>query len=193
MSMRIVLVSASPRRSDLLRSLGLTFDVVPMDIDESSLPHEDPVAYVRRVASAKAVAFSASPDDLVIAADTTVDVDGEILAKPEDEADAQRMLRLISGRTHLVHTGVAVGYLGQTLVDTGTTTVAMRGLSEAMIDWYIGTGEPFGKAGAYALQGAAAILVESVSGSVSNVIGLPLVTLDELVTQATGSALWALR
>jgi septum formation protein len=189
--MRIVLASASPRRSDLLRSLGLDFVVEAMDIDESELPGEDPVTYVRRVASEKAMAFAARPDDLVIAADTTVDVDGQILAKPEDEADARRMLRLISGRSHLVHTGVAVRRGGQVVAAVATTSVTVVSISDAQLDWYIGTGEPFGKAGAYALQGAAAILVDRVAGSVSNVIGLPLGLLDELVWRATGSALWA--
>jgi septum formation protein len=186
-----VLASASPRRFDLLRSLGLDFVVAAMDIDESELPGEDPLTYVLRVATAKAAAFVGAADDLVIAADTTVDVDGEILAKPEDEADARRMLQLVSGRTHLVHTGVAVRYGEQVLSAVGTTSVTMVSISDAQLDWYIGTGEPFGKAGAYALQGAAAILVDRVAGSVSNVIGLPLVLLDELVWRATGSALWA--
>ena len=189
-SVRIVLASASPRRSDLLRSLGLDFVVSPMDIDESEHPDEDPATYVRRVASEKALAFAASAEDLVIAADTTVDVDGQILAKPVDEADARRMLSQISGRTHLVHTGVAVRLGSQLLAAVGTTSVSVVTISDAMLDWYIGTDEPFGKAGAYALQGAAAILVESVEGSVSNVIGLPLALLDDLVHQVVGTPIW---
>ena len=126
---------------------------------------------------------SDADDDLVvvIAADTTVDVDGLILAKPVDAEDAFRMLRLLSGRTHSVHTGVAVrrGDLCESAVTT--TRVTMSAIDDAHLRWYVATGEPFGKAGAYALQGAGSLLVERVDGSVSNVIGLPLATLDELL------------
>ena len=179
----VILASSSPRRRDLLGQLGLVFVVSPSDIDESELPGEDPVAYVRRLAADKAEAASSGPDDVVIAADTTVDVDGTILAKPEDEADARRMLQMLSGRAHRVHTGVAVRYRGSVIADVATTMVKIAPITSHTLDWYIATGEPFGKAGAYAIQGEGAGLVEGVQGSTSNVIGLPLALLDALFTQ----------
>jgi septum formation protein len=180
---RIVLASSSPRRHELLAQLGIRFDITPADIDESELPGEDPVTYVRRLAIEKAAVGEFADHDVVIAADTTVDVDGEILAKPTDDADARRMLGLVSGRTHDVHTGVAVRHRGRTEVTVATTRVTMVDIDEARMQWYVGTGEPFGKAGAYAMQGAASALVERIDGSVSNVIGLPLAVLDELLAR----------
>lgn len=180
---RIVLASSSPRRHELLTQLGISFEITPADIDETELPGEDPVTYVRRLAVEKAAVGEFADDDVVIAADTTVDVDGEILAKPADDADARRMLGLISARTHDVHTGVAVRHRGHTEVAVATTQVTMVDIDEARMQWYVGTGEPFGKAGAYAMQGAAAALVERIDGSVSNVIGLPLAVLDEVLAR----------
>ncbi|MCU1366200.1 MAG: Septum formation protein Maf [Ilumatobacteraceae bacterium] len=179
--LRIVLASASPRRSDLLAQLGVRFTIEPSDIDETELPGEDPVAYVRRLAVEKAAVLEGDDGTVVIAADTTVDVDGVILAKPVDTSDARRMLRLLSGRTHAVHTGIAVrrGHLVESAVTS--TRVTMVEIDDVHLDWYVATGEPFGKAGAYALQGAGSLLVERVEGSVSNVIGLPLAALDELL------------
>lgn len=146
------------------------------------------MSYVGRLAREKA---EASADRLgpngdaaiVIAADTTVDVDGVILAKPVDIADAQRMLGLLSGREHAVHTGVAVRVGRRTEVRVATTRVTMVTIDEARLSWYLGTREPFGKAGAYALQGAGSALVDRVDGSVSNVIGLPLTVLDSLLSR----------
>jgi nucleoside triphosphate pyrophosphatase len=177
---RVVLASASPRRHDLLRSVGLDFEVRPADIDESVAPAEDPIAYVRRLSREKAVAV-AREGELVIAADTTVEVDGLILGKPIDAADARRMLALLSGRAHVVHTGVTVR--SDTTLDTiaVSTTVTFVVLDDATIDWYVGTGEPMDKAGAYAMQGAGGALVERIDGSVSNVIGLPLAETLELI------------
>jgi len=180
---RIILASSSPRRHELLTQLGIRFDITPADIDETERPGEDPVTYVRRLAVEKAAVGEFAAEDIVIAADTTVDVDGEILAKPEDEADARRMLGLISGRTHDVHTGVAVRHRGRTEVAVATTLVTMVPIDEARMRWYVGTGEPFGKAGAYAMQGAASALVERIDGSVSNVIGLPLAVLDAVLAR----------
>lgn len=183
---RIVLASASPRRSELLSQIGLSFSVQPTDIDESERPGEDPVSYVQRLAIGKVMVPGADGDgegdgaQLFVAADTTVDVDGQILAKPEDDTDARRMLGLLSGRTHQVHTGVAVRFQGRVSVAVCTSLVTMAVLGDELIDWYIGTGEPHGKAGAYAIQGAAAMLVTGVEGSVTNVIGLPLHLLDQL-------------
>lgn len=177
---RVVLASASPRRHDLLRSVGLEIEVRPADIDESVVPGEDPVAYVRRLSREKAVAV-ARPGELVIAADTTVEVDGTILGKPADAADACRMLSLLSARTHRVHTGVTVGRDSSLETIAVSTAVTFVTLDAATIDWYVGTGEPMDKAGGYAMQGAGGALVERIDGSVSNVIGLPLAETLELI------------
>ena len=180
----VVPASGSPRRLMLLEQMGIDPTVVPADIDETPHPGEDPVGYVRRLAQEKAETVAVPEGVLVIAADTTIDLDGEILAKPEDAEDAKRMLRLQSARTHRVHTGVAVRHRGLTHVDVVTTLVTMAPLTTATIDWYVGTGEPLDKAGAYALQGSGGVLVEKVMGSVSNVVGLPLAPLAALVRLA---------
>jgi septum formation protein len=179
----VVLASGSPRRLALLEQLGLSPRVLPADIDESPLPSEDPVAYVRRLAAEKAAAVTADvpADAIVVAADTTVDLEGEILAKPVDIDDARRMLRRLSGRTHRVHTGVAVRRGSVVLVEVVTTLVTFVPMSDDVREWYLATGEPLDKAGAYALQGAGGVLVDQVAGSVSNVVGLPLATLAELL------------
>ncbi|MCU1362085.1 MAG: maf protein [Ilumatobacteraceae bacterium] len=176
--MRVVLASASPRRLELLSHLGLDIVVRPADIDESVRAGEDPVAYVRRLSIEKAAAVESS--DLTIAADTTVDVDGRILGKPVDGDDARTMLRSLSANTHRVHTGVTVRLGAAAATAVATTLVTFAGLGEADLDWYVATGEPFGKAGAYAIQGAGGAFVQSVEGSVSNVIGLPLTLVLEL-------------
>ncbi|HTH06081.1 MAG TPA: Maf family protein [Ilumatobacteraceae bacterium] len=178
----ILLASSSPRRHELLARLGLPFAIAHPDIDETPLAGEDPVAYVRRLAVEKADAIEAAPDVLVIAADTTVEVDGDILGKPEDADDAKAMLRRLSGRTHDTHTGVAVRLDGRTVHDSVTTAVTFVRLEPSDIDWYVATGEPLDKAGAYAVQGGAGAFVERIDGSVSNVVGLPL----HLVTRLAG-------
>ena len=179
----LVLASASPRRQELLRVLGLDFTVVPADIDERELPGEVPIAYVERVARQKVEAVvaalgadaDADPDGVVVlAADTTVDVDGEILAKPVDDATAKRMLRLMSGRTHQVHTAVVLSDRGLVRAVTVTTDVTFVALTDDVIDWYLAIGEHRDKAGAYGMQGAGGALVARIDGSPSNVIGLPL-------------------
>ena len=182
---RLVLASASPRRSDLLRSVGLDFDVVPADIDESVLPGEMPAEYVERlsVGKARVVAERLDGESIVVAADTTVDVDGEILEKPVDDADVRRMLGLLSGRVHLVHTGVTVVGPDGSHSQVVETAVEFVTLSPEVIDWYLATGEPFGKAGAYAIQGAGGALVRRLDGSVTNVIGLPLAETLELIAR----------
>lgn len=174
MNLRVVLASGSPRRHELLRQIGVPFTTRVPDIDESPRAGELPIEYVRRVALEKAAAVHPGPGELVIAADTTVDVDSSILAKPTDAADASSMLSRLSGRSHLVHTGVSLVSGDRALTEVCTSSVEFVSLDDTTIEWYIGTGEPFGKAGAYAIQGAGAALVSSVSGSVSNVIGLPL-------------------
>jgi septum formation protein len=174
----LVLASGSPRRSELLARLGVPFDVVPADVDETPLTGERPLELVRRLAVAKAAAVDGDP---VLAADTTVEVDGEILGKPVDADDARRMLARLSGRSHRVHTGVAVRRGGQVEVEVCTTIVTFVPLTGASIDWYLSTGEPFDKAGAYAVQGAGGVFVETIQGSVSNVVGLPLATVARLL------------
>jgi septum formation protein len=177
---RLVLASGSPRRRELLALLGLPFDVIAVDLDESVRPGEAPVDLVRRLAIDKAGAI-AVPESVVVAADTTVEVAGEILGKPADATDARRMLRALSARTHLVHTAVAVRRDAHTEVEVATTLVTMAPLTEASIDWYVATGEPIDKAGAYAIQGAAGAFVTAIEGSASNVVGLPLATVVELL------------
>lgn len=178
----LTLASGSPRRRELLRGLGLDIVVRPVDIDESPLDGEKADVYVRRLARAKARAQGA-PGELILAADTVVAVDGDLLGKPEDAADAQAMLRRLSGRAHEVLTGVAVWEPGtDTLVDEVVTTrVVFNAMSEEEIAWYVATGEPMDKAGAYAVQGLAAVFVERLDGNYSNVVGLPLPTVYVLL------------
>ncbi len=176
----VVLASGSPRRHELLTQIGVPFTVRVPDIDESPDGDERPPEYVRRLAFAKAAAVSAAGHELVIAADTTVELGGEILGKPLDEQDAASMLRRLSARTHRVHTGVAVRLGDLEVAEVCTTLVTFVELDEEMIDWYVATGEPLDKAGSYALQGAGGALVQLVRGSVSNVIGLPLHVVIEL-------------
>ena len=172
---RIVLASASPRRAELLRAAGFEFHVQPAHVDESVHIDETPEQYVRRVADAKARAVLAAADDrVVLAADTIVVIDGHILGKPVDETDASRMLRLLSGRLHQVLTAVTLVRNGRTLTRLATTDVEFAPLSDQEIAWYVATGEPFDKAGAYAVQGLAARFVARIDGSYSNVVGLPV-------------------
>jgi septum formation protein len=175
----------------------LRFDVVPADIDESTRPGEAPSDYVERlsVEKARVVAERVGGGAIVVAADTTVDVDSRILEKPIDDADARRMLRLLSGRTHLVHTGVTVSWFPETRAGGTTTCVVETAvrfveLTDHAIDWYLSTGEHAGKAGAYGIQGAAGAFVDRIDGSVTNVIGLPLAETLALLADrvaATGS------
>ena len=169
----LVLASASPRRRDLLAAAGLEFEVRPAHVDETPNGYETPIEYIRRLALAKSSTFIA-PDEIVIAADTTVELDGRVLEKPIDDGDARTMLRMLSDRTHHAHTAVTVR--SPTICESFvvTTAVTFVELTDSMIDWYIATGEANDKAGAYGIQGAAAGFVARVDGSVTNVIGLPL-------------------
>ena len=171
----VVLASRSPRRIDILNQLGVEHVVIPADIDESPLADEDPMSYVQRLAIEKARAVLARVDSTstVLAADTTVDVDGQILGQPIDEADSRRMLQLLSGRTHQVHTGVAVISATRESVEVVTSRVTFVDISPTLLDWYLETGESVGKAGSYAIQGHGASLVLATEGSMSNIIGLP--------------------
>jgi septum formation protein len=183
----LVLASASPRRRELLSQAGYTFTVHPAHVPEDPLPGEPPIAYVTRLAREKAEAVfrelsTKIPEPLqVIGADTTVTLDDHILAKPDDPADAARMLRLLSGRSHLVITGVAVVTAESTQVAAEVTAVRFLSLSEEEISSYVATGEPMDKAGAYAIQGRAARWIPRIEGCYFNVVGLPLALVTALL------------
>jgi septum formation protein len=180
----LVLASASPRRRELLAQAGYTFQAHPAHISEDPRPGEDPIAYVVRLAREKAEAVYreiADPAATVLGADTTVTVDGHILGKPADEADAARMLHLLSGRTHRVITGVALATAASTEIAAEVTAVRFLALSEEEIAAYIATGEPMDKAGAYAIQGRAARWIPRVEGCYFNVVGLPLALVATLL------------
>lgn len=181
---RIVLASASPRRAELLRAAGIDFEVQPADVDETFAEGELPGDYVSRLAEAKArLVYERDVRRIVLAADTAVVVDDHVLGKPEDDADAARMLRMLSGRSHQVLTAVAVFHPGQ-IVDTriDTTTVEFASLSDTDIGWYVSSGEPMDKAGAYAVQGLASRFVTRINGSYSNVVGLPVALVYQMLT-----------
>jgi septum formation protein len=189
--MLIVLASASPRRRQLLEAAGYSCDVHPMDVDETRRPGEPADHYVMRVARLKADAAAARfPDRIVLAADTAVVADEEVFGKPADAADAARMLRALAGRPHRVLTGVAVRAPGEIRTYVETTTVWFSPLSEADIAWYVASGEPSDKAGAYAVQGLASRFVTRIDGSYANVVGLPVASvalvLGELALPGTG-------
>jgi septum formation protein len=170
----IVLASASPRRSELLLAAGFQFTVRVADVDESVAHGESADAYVLRLAMEKARAVTRTTSEVVIGADTTVVVDGEILGKPVDAADATRMLRRLSGRSHRVLTGVCVLYDEVVDARVGVTEVEFMPLDQAEIAWYVGTGEPMDKAGAYGIQGRGSRFIARVAGSYPNVVGLPV-------------------
>ena len=184
---RLILASASPRRRELLTQAGFVFDVRPADVNEDLHPGEDPIAYVVRLARDKAQVVFAEVNDpgaIVLGADTTVTLDGHILAKPEDAADAARMLRMLSGRTHRVVTGVAVATAQGTEVAAEVTGVRFLTLSDEEIAAYVATGEPMDKAGAYGIQGRAAKWIPRVEGCYFNVVGLPLALVATMLEQA---------
>ena len=177
MKRKIILASASPRRKELLEKLDLDFSVCPADIDESLLPDEDAAMYPLRTAVQKAMAVAKTAEDaLVIAADTVVAVDDDILGKPRDEAEAKAMLQRLSGREHIVITGIGVvdTASGRTLSATEQTIVYFHPLRDEEIDAYIATGECMDKAGSYGIQGKGSLLVRKIDGDYFNVMGLPL-------------------
>jgi len=199
---KIILASASPRRADILRTVGWPFETLAVHIDESRREGEDATDYVQRLALGKAEAAAAiagrnptvregalspcGPSSYVIGADTTVTIDGHILEKPTDDADATRMLRLLNNRWHKVMTGVAVvdRTTSFTKVAQEETEVKLALLSDAEIQWYVATGEPTDKAGAYAIQGLGARFIERIKGDYFNVVGLPVRLLYDLIRSA---------
>jgi septum formation protein len=186
-SPELILASSSPRRRDLLSSLGLQFHVVPAELQEIPAPHEAPRDFAVRVAEHKALVVGTNhPSAWVIGADTIVVVEGEILGKPHDRADAKRMLQRLADREHLVLTGYALLKVAaeKKLKGVEETQVKIKALERQEIEWYINTGEPFDKAGAYAIQGKGAFMVEWIKGSYTNVVGLPLCQLIRLFQEA---------
>lgn len=205
MTRRLIVASASPRRHDLLRAAGFEFAVVPADIDESPLAGEDAATYVERLASAKAEAVAAGlrsgargagvsdvgvPDVVVLGADTIVELDGALLGKPVDTADAITTLRRLRGRTHRVMTAVAVVTTGTASRESRITSairsteVRFRALTDSEIEGYVATGEPLDKAGSYAIQGAGGAFVERIIGDYDNVVGLPVEVTRTLLRDA---------
>jgi septum formation protein len=181
---RLVLASASPRRRELLSQAGFFFEVHPAHVNEDLRPEEDPIAYVVRLAREKArtvYGLLEDPEAIVLGADTTVTLDGHILAKPDDSSDAGRMLRMLSGRTHRVITGVAFATYFGTEVAAEVTGVQFRTLTDEEIAAYIATGEPMDKAGAYGIQGYAAKWIPRIEGCYFNVVGLPLALVSTML------------
>jgi septum formation protein len=203
--MRLILASASPRRADLLRAAGYAFETIAADVDESIRAGESPSLYVRRLAADKSAAAMDTlkagptakpptqpfrPDDLVVlGADTTVVVDGEILGKPRDGEDAAGMLRKLSGKRHDVLTGVSLRHGAYEVGRVETTAVYVRPLSEDELSWYAASGEGLDKAGGYAVQGLASRFIPRIDGSYSNVVGLPVACVADLLRSLLASRL----
>jgi septum formation protein len=200
--MRLVLASASPRRAELLRAAGYAFEIAAADVDESIRPGEAAAMYVRRLAAEKSAAAQlvvvphgppegghyVHPDEpVILGADTTVVVGGDILGKPRDQAEAAAMLRRLSGRCHEVLTGVSLRHGAMELGRVETTVVHVRALSKDELDWYVGSHEGQGKAGAYAIQGLASRFIPRIEGSYSNVVGLPVACVAELLLSLVAS------
>ena len=186
---KIVLASASPRRVEILTSVGWPFDKVPADIDESEVEGETSAEYVARLAEEKALAVARQrPNEIVLGADTTVVVDGRILAKPSDLDDAKRMLRILSGRSHFVLTGVAVAIDDKVESALERTRVDFREMDEDEIEFLAVKGDPLDKAGAYAVQAQAALFISGIEGDYWNVVGLPIGTVYRLIMNKKAKA-----
>jgi septum formation protein len=191
----LILASASPRRAELLRAAGFAFEIVAANIDESIRAGESPQTYVRRLAANKSAAAVAAlkgcatdtPDAIILGADTAVVVDGDILGKPLDDADAAAMLRRLSGRRHEVMTGVSIRHGAYEVGRVEITSVECARLSDDDVQWYVASGEGRDKAGAYAIQGLASRFIPRIDGSYSNVVGLPVACVTELLTEISGT------
>lgn len=185
--MKFILASSSPRRRELLGSIGLEFEVIPSHVPEVHQEGEAPEEYVARLSRDKAGAIAREhPSRWVIAADTTVYLDEKLLEKPADADDAKRMLATIAGRTHMVYTGVTLQHVERDWRETrvAETEVRMAPLTDGEIEWYVASGEPLDKAGAYAAQGIGGVFIDSIHGSFTNVVGLPLATLFQMLRKA---------
>jgi nucleoside triphosphate pyrophosphatase len=203
--MRLILASASPRRAELLRAAGFTFETIVTEVDEQPGPGESPAAYVRRLAAEKSAAairlVGADPrvgpgghmgpplhaDTIILGADTAVVVDGDILGKPRDDVEAAAMLRRLSGKRHEVMTGVSLRRGSGELGRVETTAVHFAVLSDVDVAWYVHSGEGRDKAGAYAIQGLASRFIPRIEGSYSNVVGLPVTAVHELLRSLLAS------
>jgi septum formation protein len=176
MTSRVILASRSPRRKDILEKLNLSFVIDPPDIDESPIKNESPIIYVQRISAGKADLVAQRHDQqcIVIAADTTVELNGEIFGQPRDLDEARIMIQKLSSKTHQVHTAISVRYNQEIANSVDTASVTMREVTSELLEWYIGTGESIGKAGAYAVQGHGAALVADLTGEIGTVIGLPV-------------------
>jgi nucleoside triphosphate pyrophosphatase len=184
MSSRLILASKSPRRYELLKQLGLDFEVVPSRVIEDFVQTETPQDHVIRLAEAKAQdVANRYPDRWVIAADTIVYIDGSILGKPKNREEAKEMLHRLSGQEHWVMTGFSVVHLekGKSDKEAVQTAVRVKTLTSTEMEWYVRTGEPFDKAGGYAIQGVGSFMIESIQGSYTNVVGLPLCELLQML------------
>ena len=187
--MRLILASASPRRAELLRAAGYEFDIHTVEIDESPKGGEPPAEYVERLAQEKAARAleELSTDVMILGADTAVVIGNEILGKPHDVEDAARMLRLLSGRTHQVMTGVCLGAAGRHVSHVEISGVTFAPLAEDRIAWYVASGEGRDKAGGYAIQGLASRFIPRINGSYANVVGLPIAAIDDLIQRLTAA------
>jgi len=186
MESRLILASKSSRRYELLKQMGLDFNVIPSQIEEDFIQGESPEDHVLRLAKAKALNVgSRFPDHWVIAADTIVYIDGIILGKPKNREEAMEMLSRLSGKEHWVTTGFSIHHLAKGIGDQEAikTVVKVKRLSPVEMEWYIQTGEPFDKAGGYAIQGIGSFMIESIRGSYTNVIGLPLCELIQMLNR----------
>jgi septum formation protein len=183
----LILASRSPRRNELLRAAGFTFDIRVADVDESIQGEELPIDYVQRVARKKALAVAQSADDIILGADTTVALGTEILGKPRDNEEAREMLQKLSGKRHDVYTGMCLRSARGIRTDAARTGVWFAEMSEAEIDAYVQSGEPLDKAGAYAIQGLASKFIPRIEGSYSNVVGLPVDLLYRMLKQASAA------
>ena len=185
----MILASASPRRAELLRAAGFEFDVVVADVDESIRAGESPQAYVRRLAAAKSAAVLSCErrDAIIVGADTAVVVDSDILGKPLDDGESAAMLGRLSGRRHEVMTGVSLRCGAYEVGRVETTGVHFVRLTEGDVDWYVKSGEGRDKAGAYAIQGLASRFIPRIEGSYSNVVGLPVACVVELLTEISST------
>jgi len=185
MENRLILASKSPRRLELLEKIGLDFDVIPSTVEEDSIAGESPDGHVLRLAEAKALDVAERyPERWVVAADTIVCVDDSVLGKPKTREEAIEMLTRLSGRDHHVFTGFSVNHVAKKVRDRQAvkTAVKVKPLTKPEMEWYAGTGEPFDKAGGYAIQGIGAFMIESIRGSYTNVVGLPMCELIQMMT-----------